>query len=411
MNNPFTSELFVTIWSKHFNNAKKALNFDFIHHVSFYKIKLLPLYVNIGKNLTKGIYYSLNYEAKDFKKKVFLIYDVPQFFGLDPFEEKRSTLRCDEIFQYQGFLLNFTEFPTAQDYVNSRVSSKNRRGLRSRQERLEHCFDINYRFYTDDITKDEFDVVFHQFHELLSDRFSGKKVNYHHLRPDKWAFHSEFSYAMMKENKASLFVIYNGSMPIAVTLNIHSEEIVFVAITVFDPDFYKFNIGKTTIVKIIEWCYEHNFKIADFSKGEFDFKYEWCNVVYDFNYHLLYDSKSLRARFVAWMVKSFLETKRYLREKNVNVLYRKFLYKIKKKEDDHAVEKFKIEDLDGFDSDSTYEIIDLQNQTYNHLKVFVYSFLFLNSEPLKNVVIYKKRNSDKEFIIKGKVKSQRVTFN
>ncbi|MCK7591039.1 GNAT family N-acetyltransferase [Subsaxibacter sp. CAU 1640] len=411
MNNPFTSKLFVEIWSKHFNNSRKEFKFGFINHVSFYKTKFFPLYINIGKNLTKGIYYTLDYQKEGFRKKAFLIYDVPDFFGVESFDNTKSALKRNEIFQYQGFLLNFKGFPTAQDYINSRISSKNRRGLRSRQERLEKCFDISYRFYTDDISKEEFDVVFRQFHELLSDRFSGKKVNYHHLRPDKWAFHNEFSYEMMKENRASLFVIYNKDLPIAVTLNIHSDDIVFVSITVFDPDYYKFNIGKTTIVKIIEWCYENDMKIADFSKGDFDFKHEWCNITYDFDYHLLYDSKSFRASTIALAVRWLFETKRYLRDKNVNVFYRKLLYKLKKDENGHPEAKYRINDLQSFEVSSNYERISLQDNKYQHLKVIVYSFLFLNSESFGDISIYKRKSSKKEYVIKGTEKAQSVIFN
>jgi hypothetical protein len=111
------------------------------------------------------------------------------------------------------------------------------------------------------------------------------------------------------------------------------------------------------------------------------------------------------------MVKIFLETKRYLREKNVNVIYRKLLYKISKTEKDNEAFNFKIDDLNEFESDETYEIIDLEDKKYSHLKVYVYSFMFLNGAPLKKVRIYKNINTDKEFVINGNEKSQRLTFN
>mgnify|MGYP000353444578 CR=1 FL=1 len=70
--NPFTSKSFESIWSKHFNNAKEVMTFEFINGVSFLKHKFLPLHINVGKNLTKGIDYKLNIDAIDYKKKTFL---------------------------------------------------------------------------------------------------------------------------------------------------------------------------------------------------------------------------------------------------------------------------------------------------------------------------------------------------
>lgn len=410
MTNPFTSKTFVSIWSKHFNNSKDGIQFNSINNVLFYKKKFLPLYINIGKNLTKGVDYTVNYEAKDYKNKVFLIYDIPDFFNVATIDESKAALRCKPLFQYQGFLLNFESFSTAEDYIKSRVSSKNLRGFRSRTRRLEDCFDISYKFYTKEIDLEAFDLLFDQFHGLLSKRFADKQVNYHHLRADKWAFHKEFVYAMLQENKASLFVIYNGKTPIGITLNIHSETIAFVAITVFDPDYYKFNIGKLTIVKIIEWCYENNMTIADFSKGDFDFKHEWCNVVYDFNYHLLYDSKSLISKILAWKITLFFKFKLYLRNHHVNALYRKLLFKLNTKNDDNYNTNFVAEDVDDFKLDATFDEIDLNDDKVDYIKNFVYSFLFANPEPLKAIKVYKKKTS-KTFMIVGSQKSQRITFN
>lgn len=410
MTNPFTSKTFVTIWSKHFNNRKDGIKFDSIEKVLFYKKKFLPLYINIGRNLTKGIDYTINYKANDYKNKVFLIYDIPDFFNVETIDESQTALRCKPLFQYQGFLLDFKSFATAEDYIKSRTSAKNIRGFRSRTHRLETCFDISYKFYTKEIDLEVFDLLFNQFRNLLSKRFADKQVNYHHLSADKWAFHKEFVYAMLQENKASLFVIYNGKTPIGITLNIHSETIVFVAITVFDQDYYKFNIGKLTIVKIIEWCYENNMTIADFSKGDFDFKHEWCNVAYDFNYHLLYDSKSLISKNLTHTITLFYKLKLYLRNHHVNTLYRKLLFKLHAKNNYSHPTDVVLEDLNEFKSDITFEDVYLNDTKVDYIKNFVYSFLFANPEPLKAIKVYKKKTS-KTFVIAGSQKAQRVTFN
>ena len=72
---PFTANTFQKIWKKHFIPDRLIKSFKIISGTSFYKHKFIPLYFNIGKNLTKGNIYKLQ-DAKDYKNKTFLIYDV-----------------------------------------------------------------------------------------------------------------------------------------------------------------------------------------------------------------------------------------------------------------------------------------------------------------------------------------------
>lgn len=410
MKSPFTSSTFVHLWSKYFNHNKKSENFDFLTNVSFFKRSWEPFYTNVGKNLTKGIYYELNYKATDFKNKVFLIYDIPEFFNVPNLDPSKTDLRCKSIYQYDGFLLDFENYKTSQDYIKSRISSKNIRGYKSRKRRLEDCFNISYKFHSNDLDRSSFEILFKQFHGLLTKRFADKQFNYHHLRSDKWAFYREYVFEMLQKKQATLFVIYNDDIPIAITLNINSDTVVFVSITVFDTDYYKFNIGKISIIKIIEWCYENNMKIADFSKGYFDFKEEWGNVQYHFDYHILYDSKSLFAKTIAWKLGVFFKFKRYLREKNVNILYRRLLFQLKSRRDRLYNSKIKIETIDNFQLDQSFTKIDLNDYKSDFYRKFVYSFLFANPEPIENIKVYKKINGD-TLIINGAEKSQRIILN
>lgn len=410
MINPFTSSLYTATWLKYFKHENAKSVFNSFKGITFYKSKYLPLFINIGKNLTKGIDYTIDYSEDDYQGKTFLIYDVPEYFKLEPLDRSKTNLRLKEVFQYKGFALDFTEFPNPDDYIASRISAKNRRGYRSRLKRLEECFDIRYEFLFGEVEAQQFKKLFKQFHELLATRFSGKGVNYHHLEPQKWAFYTELVYNMLQKKQASLFTIYNGDKPIGVTLNFHSEEIAFVTITVFDPDYFKFNVGKASIVKLLEWSYEQDIKIMDFSKGEFDFKYEWCNLVYDFKYHILYDSKSIIATATANLVASFFKFKLYLREKNVNTLYRQFLHKIKGSKDvtTHNT-NYTMSFVEAVDADIVAKI-DIDTENYAHLKPFVYSFLFLNSQPLATLEVLKHPEKE-DYYIKGIKKTQLISFN
>ncbi len=57
--NPFTSDTFSAIWSKHFSPSVSATRFGFLKNLLFEKHKFLPLYFNYGKTHTKGISYTI----------------------------------------------------------------------------------------------------------------------------------------------------------------------------------------------------------------------------------------------------------------------------------------------------------------------------------------------------------------
>ncbi len=80
--NPFTSDIFTRIWSKHFNQSVPGVQFNFVKDLLFAKNKFFPFYSNYGKTYTKGISYAVNNSSfQDLKGKVLLIYDVPTFFA------------------------------------------------------------------------------------------------------------------------------------------------------------------------------------------------------------------------------------------------------------------------------------------------------------------------------------------
>ncbi|NND53010.1 MAG: GNAT family N-acetyltransferase [Flavobacteriaceae bacterium] len=410
MNNPFTSQLFNDIWLKHFNDSKTAISFKCIANVKFIKRNPYFYFVNVGKNLTKGIYYSLNTDYQDFKNKVFLIYDVPSYFKVVP-PERYSKLKLKRVFQYKGFLMNLDGFTNSEEYIKSRFSGKNRREFRSNQRRLETCFNIDYKFIIGQINESDFKLIFDQFHDLLSIRFYEKQTDYHHLGSQKWNYYSDLVFKCINDNKASLLVVYKDDTPIGITLNFHADSIIFETITVFDPDYYKFSIGKTSIIKLLDWCFENNIQISDFSKGDFEYKNKWGNEIYDFEYHILYDSRSIIANLIASMIAFFFKFKLYLRKKNLNAFYRKLRFILGKGKKQTRIErKFQIEKLSDFEPDSNYKEVDITLEQYNFLKKFLYSFLFANPEPEALVKVYK-NNSDNDYIIMGSKAVQKISFD
>lgn len=411
-NNPFLSRNFTSIWSKHFYQNRTGLTFKFIKGPSFFKPSILPLYISFGKNLTKGISYTtMEVESKDFAGKAFLIYDVPEFFKIDTSTHPKN-LKLYKIKQYPGFLIDLEAFTNFNHYMSSTFSKSSRYKLNKYKKRLEGSFDINYKMLLGDISKEEYDHLFKYFKKLLQRRFLQKQITNNNLDPKEWDFYRDVAYPMIVEKKASLFVIYERQTPIGITLNYHSDKVVFDAITVFDIDYSKFHLGSVTIMKLIEWCLENNYKILDFSKGYFDYKTRWTNKTYDFEYHIWYDSKTMSASLLAYFIKSYLNFKQKLRENNVNTKLHKFSFFLKNTKTESTEESIPnyrfSEPMDVYDF-TKLKTVPIDEEGNERLKPMVFDFLYLNSERLQDTSLYKiQDNEDAAFVISGKNLCQKI---
>ena len=103
----------------------------------------------------------------------------------------------------------------------------------------------------------------------------------------------------------------------------------FSYIQTFDVNYSRFNLGDIDILNHIEWCIQNKVTIIDLSKGDFAFKRKWCNHIYDFDYHIFYDSKSFISTFTAHITVLKLKLKQFLRSKNIGKVYQydKVLFK------------------------------------------------------------------------------------
>ena len=325
---PFSSKSFSSIWIKHFNNSKAAFSFKFIEGVTFVKNKYLPLYVNTGKNLTNGISYAIKKKETDYKKKVFFLYDIPEYYNVN--NQVNGYLKLKTIRQYKGYLIDLTKYKNTEDYFSKEFSGKSRWKINNAKKRLEACFKIKYGILCGkDTKKEDFLFVFDYFNKLLTKRFNEKQINNHYLNLKKWSYLQELVLLLILKKEAALFVIYNNDIPVSISLNYISKNILYGALTVFDIDYSKFYLGYIDNLKHIEWCYQNNIEIFDFSKGEFDYKKRLANKEYYFEYHLLYDSKSIRCNIISNSICLFFKFKQLLRENNIHNLFHEMLFYIK----------------------------------------------------------------------------------
>ncbi len=400
LNNPFLSETFTAIWSEHFASEKSGRLFGFMPSLGFTKNRFFPLYTNIGKNFTKGISYRLDTKnSDDYKKKAFLIYDVPNYFEVNT-ETSGTDLGLYRSTQYPGYLIDLKNFKTANDYLATSFSKSSRYKLKKYKKRFETSFDVRYVMYRDKMDRETYDHIFQSFRELLEKRFDDKQITNNNLDPNEWQFYHKVTYPMILEGKASLFVIYNGDNPIGVTLNFLSENILFDAITVFDIDYAKFHLGSITIMALLDWCLENNLKIFDFSKGYFDYKTRWATKTYDFEYHIYYDTKSTRARSIAFLLKQFFDLKQKLREKNVNDQLHRLTYRFKNKTPKPLLNRsYSFAEMGDDEPMAAVNKIALEAPKNHDVRRLVFEYLYLNDGHYQDIQMYTSNKSNQFYLI------------
>lgn len=400
--NPFTSSTFVSKWMKHFNANNREISFNFIKNLSFFKASKFPLFINSGKNLTKGISYSAQeVEVTTFKNSTILIYDVPKYFNNNTSNLPKN-IKHYSIKQYPGYLTELNKFKNLDGYLQATFSKKSRAKLNRYQKRLELCFEVHYKMYCGEINREDYDFIFKSFKGLLEKRFTEKQTTNNNLQADEWAFYYDVTYLLILEKKAALFVIYEGKNPIGVTLNYLSENILFHGITTFDIDYSKFHLGKIMLKNLFGWCFENDIKILDFSKGHFTYKTEWMTKKYDFEYHLYVNQSSITSRTTGLIIKYFFKSKQFLRDKEVNEKLHQLTYKFSKGKNivDKKL-KYSFIEVEKNTPNTSLTKIDFYLDKFLFMKIIINEFLFLNSEKLKCFELYSINNKEKTYLFKG----------
>lgn len=407
-NTPFSNNTFQNIWRKHFISNKTISTFKFIDGINFYKYRF-SVFFNVGKNLTKGNTYKIN-NYKDYKNNTFIIYDVLTHLIKEPYNLPKNIGLLKSV-QYPGYLIHLNEFKNIDDYLLNTFSKNTRMKMRKYTKRLNQCFDISTKMFFGSIDKIEYDDVFENFMALLQKRYAEKQISYNNMQPSEWNFYNEVAYSLILQKKASLFVIYDNDTPIAITYNYHTEDSLIDAITVFDIDYSKFNIGYVNNLKILDWCFENNLKTLDFSKGYFDYKKRMCTLEYDFEYHIIFDKKSIKSKLIAYSYYNFFEFKTYLRNKNFNSKFHKLTYRFKNKNQSTTKETTIVTTLDKLpDSKDLIKINTKKDLNYSFLTKYVNDFLYLVIKPYNEIESYKVNNIEDTYILSSNALIQQVKF-
>lgn len=405
-NHPFYSKNFTSIWLKHFTKSSDFFSFKFIGPVTFVKSRFSLFYYNVGKNITNGTFYKLFEKENDYKGKAFLIYDILSNKQKEE-HHQNTNLKIKKVTQYKGYLSSLYDITDFENYFSTQFSSKSRTNLRKYVKRLETNFNVHFNVFYGDITQEEYDTIFSKLFGLIDKRFSGLELENDVLKLKNYYY--DLCYKMVLDKEASINVLYIDNEPIAICISFLSREHLYFAITTFDTDFSRYNLGHVLIMKIMDWCFKNERKIFDFSKGPADYKNRWANGSYDFENHILYDGTSLKSIVVGNYLYYYFVFKQRLRDLNVNWLYSKIKFYLRKKpvriKNEINIQKLSEKEINI--SDCNVELVALKN--YNKIKPIVYDLLYSKPQPVTNINLYKFKDRE-EFIIKGKAIFCKVHF-
>lgn len=291
--NPFVEDLFLNTWTTHYDKGRELIYFKGLEPLRFFSLKSSKtLCISAGANKTYGLSYNIDCDKFKNSNKIILIKDVHTFFNKKHALEGNLGRRI--LKRYPGFLVDFKNFENTEQYLKSRFSKNRIRKLRTYRKRFELCYNIEYKFYENKITVENHYFLFSKFKEFLIKRYNEKNEKNDFLEENYWSFQSELSYKLINEGKASLFVIFANNTPVNLCLNYLTKEAVILGMIAYDTDFERFNIGHLSFNKQLNYYYNQGIRLIDFSQSAYDYKSKICNVRYEFEYHIIYSTKSIK---------------------------------------------------------------------------------------------------------------------
>lgn len=400
------------------NPSKPGTKVEQLHFFELFLAlrNLEPFYTKIYNSFSNKIIYDKCIAPENyFIKKTVIIKDVPDYLKVEIPNEKDG-LKIKKVGTYEGYAINIQPYGHINDYLSENFGKASRSKLRRYQNRLENCFNITYKMYYGEITKDEFNFLFSELRRMLEKRFTQKKEDNYELQ--NWEKYQNLIFPLINDKKASVFVIYDGPKPIDICVNLIYDKIVYSSLSSYDIDYATFSMGSIDMIKLIEWCIDNKFETIDLLKGYYYYKQKWINKIYGYQNHFIYDSSSLTtvifANFKVVSSKYFYLLFQLLKRWKFDVLYHRFKRKLYKP------------NLPEIDVDGTSSIrpipdseippqeelseIDLDNSNYNYIKKALYDFLYTSHESINTVKVFEEKKVKNAFIFKGKLKNIVVAF-
>jgi hypothetical protein len=376
-------------------------------YFNFYENKEVP-------NVYSSIYYRGNampiYSQTIFDKVLgadtFIVELFPNYFDFQINDEYANNLQ--KIFRVKGYCIALTKLGSLEDYLRAHFKPNFRTAMRRRVKGLEKCFNVHYRLFYGNIKRAEYDFLMNVLHTMLIRRFNQR--NDKNMALGRWKDYYTDTFALINENKASLYVIYDDEKPIQISLSYHYDKILFLAIPSYDIDYAKFGLGNISVLKLLEWCIANSYEILDMGFGAFDYKVKWCNKIYDFEHHLFYMKSSILSRILVLFIGTKTKLVNFLLSKKVNLIYHRLKAFIlgKKKSDLIRFSKEKVH-IDSIELNKCKVIYPLKDDSYAFLRRAIYDFLYTQQEHVSKIKVYEfERNRTYFFKIESQV--QKITL-
>lgn len=338
-------------------------------------------------------------------KKIYSFANVPDYVKLEITDPTLWTERTYPSFK--GYAIHLAPHPSVEDYLKTHLSKRRKNILRSIR-RLEQSFDIKYQMYLGDIEEENYRFLMGSLKDMIIKRFEQKGRKSDSLAT--WDKVFSTSMDLIKSEKASIFVIYTQTEPIAISLNYNYGDVLFSYISSYDIDYAKFSPGQIELCKQLEWCIKNGYTHFDMGWGDMEYKQWWSNKIYKLNHHIFYPKKSLKGFLYALAYGNKSRIMAVLISKGVNTRFHNFKKKLKneRKKGNHPP-AYQLKDFD-ISSSVQLEKIDLNMEKLPITKQMINDFLFLSQEQDGNVEAYHNKKED-VYILKGKKVAKIILFN
>ncbi|WNH12217.1 GNAT family N-acetyltransferase [Thalassobellus suaedae] len=381
----------------------KVYKKDF-YNTFFLKNNIPNIYKNIRYSYRDGDFYINKKKQNNTLNKVSIVNLFPNYFYANHLQEKKNIKKSIVQTKLNGYAVKLEDFLNIDSYLKSNFKSNTKSSIVKRKNRLESCFNVNYKMYFGEILNEDYERIMVSLKNMLYKRFLQKKATNEFF--DKWESYYSSTIKLILNKEASLFVIYANNIIIGLSLNYHAKDIFIGHVIAYDINYSKFGIGNTIVFKLIEWCINNNYSILDMGNGDLDYKLNWSNYIYNYQYHIVYRKNSINSILKAYYAIFIIKLKNLLKNCNADI----YLALIKKKLLNNTIKEntfsnIKLEKVNKLPLSNLQETnyTDFKNESLT--KSFI-DFVYLEQEYVSNIRTYK--INERTYYYKSKSKIQKV---
>lgn len=344
--------------------------------------------------------------VKNTANNLYVIKNVPKYLNINFFDDK--SFYTKNYPSIKGFAISLVNYSETDSYMQDQLKSKARSQILRRIRRLEKCFDITHKRYYGKIDKDECLTLLALLKEMIIKRFQERNQVSDIIK--KWIQVQTNLHSLIIAKKASLFIIYNGNTPIAMSVCYHYGNVLFSYITSYNTDYFKFGLGNILIYKKLEFCFENSYEFLEMGWGDLDYKRRWCNHIHNLDNYVVFPKNSLLAYLIAKWEGNKTHLKAYLISSKIYVFFKKTinLFRIKKEYIKNAI-KYSFENLENSTSFDNAISINLTDEDNFRFKTIVNDFIYKTEEYYLDVKLYYSQNEG-FYIIKGENHCKKIVF-